>query len=361
MMISISIPHLYKEDKKYAIKAINDNFIGQGPNILEFEKKVASLAGKKFAVTCSNGTVALYMAIKALNLLKESEVILPSMTIISCLTAITENNLKPVFCDVYPNTWNIDFNSIKNKITPNTSALIIVDTYGLMVDPKELQEFRDQYPNIRIIEDASEAHGANYSGKVAGSLGDISTFSFYSNKIVATGEGGAVMTNNVDLYEKLLLIRNLNFIERKKYIHSDIGWNFRMSNLACSIGMGQIENISKTIKDRIRIQKRYNKHFKYYPEIQIPFIPQNAQNVCWYYAIIIKNNKYSQLLEELEKNKIDYRHFFYPLHQQPFIKEKITLEVSEYLYKHGLILPTYTGLKNKDIDFICKIVLNSIL
>ena len=360
-MIPISIPYLYKEDKRYAIKAIKDNFIGQGPNILEFEKKVASLSGREFAVTCSNGTTALYMALKTLDLPKGSEVILPSMTIISCLTAIIENNLKPIFCDVDPNTWNIDFNSVKNKITSNTSALIIVNTYGLMINPKELQDFKIQYPNIKIIEDASEAHGAYYNGKVAGSLGDISTFSFYSNKIVATGEGGAVMTDDIELYEKLLLIRNLNFIERKKYIHSDIGWNFRMSNLACSIGVGQIENINKTIKDRVRIQKRYNKHFYSCSEIQTPFEPFGGQNVCWYYAILIKNNKYNNLLEELNKNQIDYRHFFYPLHKQPFIESKDTLEISEYLYKQGIILPTYTGLKNKDIDFICKIVLNSIL
>jgi perosamine synthetase len=360
-MIPISIPHLYKEDKKYAIDAIKNNFIGQGPNILEFEKKLTKLTDRKFSVTCSNGTTALYMAIKALNLPEGSEVILPSMTIVSCLTAISENHLKPIFCDVNPDTWNVCFESIKNKITNFTSAIIIVDTYGLMVNPQELQDFRNQFPNIKIIEDASEAHGAKYGEKVAGSLGDISTFSFYSNKIVATGEGGAVMTDDHETYEKLLNIRNLNFKERKKYIHFDIGWNFRMSNLACSIGVGQIENIEKTIKNRIRIQKRYNKHFQSHPEIQLPFEGKNIQNVYWYYAVVIKNSKYNKLLQALEQNQIDYRHFFYPLHKQPFVDNQETLKTSEYLYEQGLILPTYTSLKNKDIDFICKIVLDTIL
>ena len=359
-MIPISIPHLYKEDKKYALQAIKDNFIGQGPNIAKFEAEIAKLADRRFAVTCSNGTTALYMAIKALDLPKGSEVILPSMTIVSCLTAILENDLKPVFCDVDPEFWNIDFDSVRDKITNNTSAIIIVDTYGLIVNADQLHTFREEYPNIKVIEDASEAHGSYYWEHKAGSLGDISTFSFYSNKIVATGEGGAVMTDDPELNERLLSIRNLNFTERKKYIHSDAGWNFRMSNLACSIGLGQIENINKTIKDRLRIRARYHKHFKNCPEIQTPFEYIGYKNVYWYYAIVIKNTKRDKLIHALEENGIDYRHFFHPLHQQPFINSNEKLVVSEYLYNKGLILPTYTGLKNKDIDFICKVVLDTV-
>ena len=359
-MIPISIPHLYKEDKKYAQQAIKDNFIGQGPNIAKFEEEIAKLADRRYAVTSSNGTTALYMAIKALGLPKGSEVILPSMTIVSCLTAILENDLKPVFCDSDPNTWNIDFDSVRDKITDMTTAVMIVDTYGLIVNPEELFEFRKQYPDIKIIEDASEAHGAYYWEHKAGSLGDISTFSFYSNKIVATGEGGAVMTDDPETYEKLLAIRNLNFTERKKYIHSEAGWNFRMSNLACSIGLGQIENIEKTIKDRKRIAKRYNDNFKSCPEIQIPYQADGFSNVYWYYAVLIKNYKYDKLLKALEENEIDYRHFFYPLHKQSFINSNQSLPISEHLFYRGLILPTYTGLKNKDIDFICKVVLDTI-
>jgi perosamine synthetase len=360
-MIPISIPHLYKEDKNYAIKAIKDNFISQGPNILQFEKKIAELTDRRYAVTCSNGTTALYMAIKALDLPKGSEVILPSMTIISCLTAVLENDLIPVFCDVNPDTWNICFDSVRDKITDNTSALIIVDIYGLIIDVNKLFKFREQYPHILVIEDASEAHGAKYWEHKAGSLGNISTFSFYSNKVVTTGEGGAVMTDDPQLYEKLLSIRNLNFIERKKYIHSESGWNFRLNNLSCSIGIGQIENIDKTIKDRKRIAKRYNSKFKKCTNIQLPSEELGYENVYWYYAIVINSAEYNKLLENLDANGIDYRHFFHPLHKQPFINSKETLVVSEHLYKNGLILPTYTGLKNKDIDFICKIVLETLL
>jgi len=359
-MIPISIPHLYKEDKKYAQQAIKDNFIGQGPNIAKFEEEIAKLADRRYAVTCSNGTTALYMAIKALGLPKGSEVIVPSMTIVSCLTAILENDLKPVFCDSDPHTWNIDFNSVRSKVSDITTAVIIVDIYGLVVDVDELTSFREEYPHIKIIEDASEAHGAYYWEHKAGSLGDISTFSFYSNKIVATGEGGAVMTDDPETYEKLLAIRNLNFTERKKYVHSEAGWNFRMSNLACSIGIGQIENIEKTIDDRLRIRARYNKHFNKCSAIQTPYETTGYQNVYWYYSIVINDDKYDNLLKALEENGIDYRHFFNPLHKQPFINSNESLPVSEYLFKRGLILPTYTGLKNKDIDFICKIVLDTV-
>jgi len=168
------------------------------------------------------------------------------------------------------------------------------------------------------------------------------------------------MTDDPETYEKLLAIRNLNFTERKRYIHSEAGWNFRLNNLSCSIGLGQIENIDKTIKDRKRIAKRYNDNFKSCTEIQIPYQADGFSNVYWYYAVVIKNTKYDKLLKALDDNGIDYRHFFNPLHKQPFNNSEERLPVSEHLYNKGLILPTYTGLKNKDIDFICKVVLDTV-
>lgn len=358
-MIPISIPYLYKNDKQYAIKAIQDGFIGQGEYIKKFEDSFSNYCDRKYGVTCSNGTIALYLAIKALNLPKRSEVILPSMTIVSCLTAIVENDLIPVFCDVDPTTWNIDFDSVEDKITDLTSALIIVDTYGLVVDSNKLQEFKNKYSSIKIIEDASESHGGSSYNKKAGSIGDISTFSFYSNKIVTTGEGGIILTDDEEVYNRLLLLRNLNFIERIKYIHSDAGWNFRLSNLACALGYGQLENIDTTISHRKRIASRYNKYFKNHPNIQIPYEDENHNNVYWYYAIMINKN-IDTIRETLVNNGIDYRHFFYPLHKQPFINSSEELKNSEYLFENGIILPTFTQLKNKDIDFICKTILNEL-
>ena len=358
-MIPIFQPHYYKEDQKLAIQTIREGYITNGPHILEFEKQFASLCNRKYAVTCSNGTVALYLAVKALNLPKGSEVILPSMTIISCLTAIVENGLKPVFCDIDSETWNIDFKSIESKITNNTSAVIVVNTYGLVVDTDKVLEFKQKYPSIQIIEDASESHGASHKGIMAGSIGDISTFSFYANKIVSTGEGGMVLTDDESVYEELLQLKNLNFIERKKYIHSAAGFNFRLTNLQCALGLGQLQNIHKTIKHRKRVAHKYNSFFSKNKDIQIPFESNEYNNVYWYYGIVVKKN-HNKVLKALEDNNIEYRHFFHPLHKQPFIDSKEILKNSEFSFENGILLPIFNKLTIPQIKFIAEVVLNEI-
>lgn len=358
-MIPISIPHLYKEDKSLAKKAINDGFIANGPEIALFEKEMAFYCNRKYAVTCSNGTVALYLAIKSLNLPTGSEVILPTLTIISCLTAITENGLTPVFCDSDRTTWNVSFESVKSKITSNTSAILLVDMYGLVLNVNEVNKLKSEYAHIKIIEDASEAHGAEFNGTRVGSIGDISTFSFYANKIITTGEGGMVLTDDVDVYEKLCLLRNLNFTDRKRYIHSDIGFNFRLNNISCCIGLGQLKNIDKTVKQRRRIANRYSSHLSKVESIQLPYSGSENDNVFWYYTIVIKKGV-DKVIQSLTNHNIDYRHTFYPLHKQPFINNDEVFENAEYIANNGIILPTYTNLTNKQIDFICKVIKESL-
>lgn len=358
-MIPISIPHLYKQDTKLAIDAIKSGFIAHGPNIELFEQEFASFCNRKYGVTCNNGTAALYLAIKALKLPAGSQVILPSMTIVSCLTAIIENELIPVFCDVNSTTWNIDCDSIRNSISSNTSAILVVDTYGLTVNVDEINQLKQDFPHIKIIEDASEAHGSSYKNYKAGSIGDVSTFSFYANKIITTGEGGIVLTNDKQIHDELMLLRNLNFVDRKRYIHDAAGFNFRMTNIQCSIGLGQLKNIHKTIKHRKRIAKQYNKMFANCNDIQLPYTDQNYNNVYWYYSIIIKRNR-DAIIKALEQNNIDYRCFFYPLHKQPFIQKSGNFPVTEYLSENGLILPTYTKLTNKQIKVIAKTILEQL-
>jgi perosamine synthetase len=172
--------------------------------------------------------------------------------------------------------------------------------------------FKNTFPHIKIIEDASESHGATHKNIKAGSLGDISVFSFYANKIVTMGEGGIILTDDPIIYNNLLQFRNLNFIDRKKYIHSEAGFNFRLTNIQCALGLGQFKNIDKTIKHRKRVAYAYNKEFKLNPTIQIPFEDKDYNNVYWYYGILINKN-YNKILKALEQNNVEYRHFFYPL------------------------------------------------
>jgi perosamine synthetase len=358
-MIPMSIPYLYKEDKNFAINAIKNNNLAYGPEIEEFEKQFASYCNRKYGVSCSNGTAALYLAVKALKLSKQSEVIIPSMSIVSLLNAVVKNNLTPVFCDVDSKTWNITYETIAKKITDNTSAIIVVDTYGLVVNINDINQLKKEYPHIKIIEDAAEAHGASHGSIKAGSIGDVSTFSFYANKIITTGEGGMILTDDEEIYKQLLSDRNINFVERKRYIHSESGFNFRMTNIQCCIGLGQLQNIDKTIKHRKRIAKCYNKNLKANKSIQLPFNGGGFDNVYWYYSIVVKEN-YDNVIKALQDNNIEYRHFFYPLHKQPFINSNDILPNSEYIAQHGLILPTYTELKNEQIDFISKIILEQL-
>lgn len=358
-MIPIFKPYLYQESKDLAKRAIDSGDIAQGPCIELFEKEFSSYCSRKYGVTCSNGTVALYLAIKALNLPKGSEVILPSMTIVSCLTAVVENGLKPVFCDIDPVTYNIDFTSLESKITSGTLGVIIVNTYGLVVDTDKLYEFKQKYSHIKIIEDASESHGATHKGLKAGSLGDISVFSFYTNKIVTTGEGGIVLTDDPEIYNQLLKLRNLNFIDRKKYIHSDAGFNFRLTNIQCALGLGQLQNIEETIQQRKRVAFEYNKYFLDHPNIQVPFEDKNYSNVYWYYGIVVNTN-YKKVLAALTDNEIDYRHFFYPLHKQPFINSKETFKNSESSFDSGILLPIFNELTNQEIKLISEVILDQL-
>jgi perosamine synthetase len=358
-MIPIFKPHLYQESKDLAKQAIDNEDIAQGPNIELFENRFSSYCNRKYGVTCSNGTVALYLAVKALNLPKGSEIILPSMTILSCLTSIVENDLNAVFCDIDPITYNVNFNSLESKITSKTSAIIIINTYGLVVNTDELKRFKLKYPNIKIIEDASESHGASHKEVKAGSLGDISTFSFYTNKIVTTGEGGMILTDDEKIYKTLLELRNLNFIDRKKYIHSDVGFNFRLTNIQCAIGLGQLQNVNETIYHRKRIAFEYDKHFSDNVNIQIPYKDKNYNNVYWYYGILVKKN-YNKVLESLTKNGIDYRHYFYPLHKQPFINSSEILLNSETSFDTGILLPIFNELSNDEIKFISQTIINQL-
>lgn len=358
-MIPIFKPFIYKEAKDLAIQAIKNGDITLGSNIKQFENEFSQYCGRLYGVTCSNGTASLYLAIKSLNLPAGSEIIVPSMTIVSCLTAIIENNYIPVFCDIDPITYNIDFDSMQSKVTKNTSAVIIVNTYGLLVDTDKLVTFKTKNPTIKIIEDASESHGALHKDKCAGQLGDVSIFSFYTNKIVTTGEGGIVLTDNPEINDRLLMLRNLNFIDRKKYIHTDVGFNFRLTNIQCAIGLGQFRNIDKTIQHRKRVAYKYNEYFDHHPLIQTPFEDENYSNVYWYYGIRIKSN-YKKVLQSLTTNNIDYRHFFYPLHKQPFVNSPETLKNSEESFDTGILLPTFNQLTNTKIQFISQTILKEL-
>ena len=262
--IPVNIPKLYNSEKTNVINCVRTNWISsEGKFVKEFEKKFSQYNSRKFGVAVSSGTAALEVAIKALNLKKNSEVIIPSFSIIATALCVVKCGLKPILVDCSLSTWNMDPKKVIKKISKKTSAIIITHIYGLPVDLQKIINVAKK-KNIKIIEDAAEVIGLKYKNKMCGSFGDVSTFSFYANKHITTGEGGMIVTNKKDIYEKCKSLRNLSFSKSyfDRYNHDDIGWNYRMTNMQAALGCGQLKSINKIVKRKREIGNLYYKHLK---------------------------------------------------------------------------------------------------
>ena len=235
--VPVNEPYLFGNEKKYLLKCLKDGYISSsGKFVKKFEEKFAKRVNRKFAISVSNGTAALQLAFEALNIKKKEEVILPSFTIISCVLPVIRSGAIPVLVDSDPNTWNMDVNKIEKKITSRTRAIIAPHIYGLPIDMDPLLKIAQKY-KLKVIEDAAEVLGLKYKNKECGSFGDVSTFSFYANKHVTTGEGGMIVTNNPQIAEKCKSLRNLCFNNKKRFVHYDLGWNYRFTNMQAAVGI----------------------------------------------------------------------------------------------------------------------------
>ena len=255
-VVPVNRPLIKGNELKYVSKVIKSGWISaDGHYVKKFEKKFSKYIKRKFSVAVSSGTAALDIAFKSINLKPEDEVIVPAFTIISCLNQIVRMGAKPVLVDADPKTFNIDINQLKKKITKKTKAILIVHIYGLPVDIDEILKITKK-KKIYIIEDAAEQLGQTYKDKPIGSFGDISTFSFFANKHITTGEGGMIATNNKLLSKKFLVLRNLSFqINKQKFIHDELGWNYRMTSMQAAFGLAQLENIKHFIKKKNKIKQ----------------------------------------------------------------------------------------------------------
>ncbi len=358
--IPVSEPWLTGKELEYVQDAIKSTFISsEGKYIEEFERKFASYIGRKFGVACSSGTNALILALRALELEKGSEVILPSFTIISCALAVIYNDLIPVFVDSDMKTWNMNPDEIERKITSKTKAILMVHTYGFPCDVDRIVEIAQKY-NLYIVEDFAEAIGSEYKGVKCGNFGIISCTSFYANKLITTGEGGMCLTDDERLAEKMKRLRNLAFIPEKRFFHYELGFNFRMTNIQAAIGLAQIENIEQRIKKKIFIGESYSKLLKPLEDegvISLP--PQDPQhkNTFWMYGVLLKNGiTADEIMKKLYERGIQTRPFFYPLHLQPAFErfswfKRENLSISEYLGKYGFYLPSGLTLDEEKIRF----------
>ena len=345
---------------KYIYNSINKGFVSSsGPSVQKFEKKWANYCDRKYGVSVSNGTVALQLALKLLNLKKNDEVIMPSNTIISCAMAAVYNGLKIVPIDCNLDNWCINESEIEKKISSRTKAILFVNIFGHPCDIDKLKKIAKKY-KLYLIEDAAESHGSKYKKKICGSFGDISTFSFYANKLITTGEGGMLVMNDRKLYLKALYYRNLCFNTDERFKHYDLGYNFRFTNLQADLGLAQMTKIKDLIKKKIQIAKNYINEFKnqnYFTYVQNK---SWAYNTYWMFGIVIKNKKISakRFIEKLKKEKIEARPFFYGLHKQPALTKKYIINNkcpnTDYISKYGLYLPTGYNLNKKMIKKISK-------
>jgi len=361
--IPVNVPKIFNQEKINVKHCLNTGWISsEGKFVKKFEKSFSQYNDRTYGVAVSSGTAALEISMKSLNLKNGSEVIIPSFSIISTALCVVKLGLKPVLVDSNLQTWNMDPSEIIKKITKKTKAIIITHIYGYPVDMKVILKLAKK-KNIKIIEDSAEMIGQTYYKKKCGSFGDISTFSFYANKHITTGEGGMILTNNKKLYEKCKSLRNLCFgVGTDRFNHDDIGWNYRMTNMQAAIGCGQLKNIKWIIKRKREIGRRYISILKKSKKIFIqPDKLNYSKNIFWVFGILL-NNKFNisrnNVVQKLLYNNIQTRNFFYPMHKQKIFKKmkifpkKQNFFNAEYLSRFGFYLPSGLGISNKEIDFV---------
>ncbi|AZO94020.1 DegT/DnrJ/EryC1/StrS family aminotransferase [Halocella sp. SP3-1] len=362
--IPVASPALGGNELEYVKRCVKTNWISsQGQFVNQFEEEFSSYIGTQFGVATSNGTTALHLALEALGIKENDEVIVPDLTFVATINAVLYTGATPVLVDIDKDSWNIDYKKIESKINRKTKAIIPVHLYGQPCNMEKIMEIANKY-NLYVIEDCAEAHGAEYKGKKVGSFGDISCFSFFGNKIITTGEGGMCLTNNQELKEKMRIIRDHGMDPQKRYWHKKIGYNYRMTNLQAAIGVAQLERIEEILGKRETIVKIYDSYLKGVKGITLQKNFKDRKRVCWIYTILIEENKYGinrdELRDNLRKNNIETRPLFYPLHEMDiYIKYCINndLRLSSKISEKGISLPTLLNMDDDTIRRICELII----
>jgi perosamine synthetase len=362
-IIPVCEPTLTGNELKYVTQCVETNWISSaGRFVDDFEAAFAAVCGTRHGVACANGTIALHLVLSTLGLQPGDEVIIPTFTMIATANAVTYLGARPVLVDSELDTWNMDVGQVEAKITPRTRAIIPVHTYGHPVDMDPLNEIARRY-NLWVIEDAAEAHGALYKGRKAGSLGDAAAFSFYGNKIITTGEGGMITTDNEEIARLAWNLRDHAFSTERHFWHKFIGFNYRMTNLQAAIGLAQTEQIDHFVAARRANAELYTSKLRHLPGITTPPEAPWATNVYWMYGILVDEAEFGltrdQLRQALARRGIETRTFFIPMHCQPVYFRQYKGERyprAELLCKRGLYLPSSSGLAASDVDYVVSII-----
>jgi perosamine synthetase len=366
--IPVNTPLLSGNELKYVSECIETGWISsEGPFIKKFENQFSSYVNRNYGIAVSNGSAALDIVIKALGIGVGDEVIMPAFTIISPAQSIVTSGAIPVLVDSEIHSWNMNVFEIESKINTRTKAILVVHIYGLPVDMDPIISICEKY-NLLLIEDAAEMHGQTYNGRMCGSFGDVSIFSFYPNKHITTGEGGMIVCDKIEIAEKCQKLRNLAFEPNgRRFIHNEIGWNYRMTNLQAAIGVAQLEKIDVHINLKRKNGLLYYELLKNRIDITLPLIETNfSNNIFWVFGLLLDSeDRLDKVVKALTEFGIGTRPFFWCMHEQPVFKnmglfENQSFPIAEKIARTGFYLPSGLGISEEDIVFICE-KLNKIL
>ncbi|MDR2409055.1 MAG: DegT/DnrJ/EryC1/StrS family aminotransferase [Bacteroidales bacterium] len=355
----VAVPAFLGNEKKYVNNCIDSSWISSnGEYINLFENAFAEFNDSKYALTCCNGTVALHLALMAMGVKAGDEIIVPAFTYIATANAVRYCGAKPVFADCLSDTWNLDPADFERKITPRTKCVIPVHLYGNPCNMGAITDIAEKH-NILILEDAAESHGATYNGKKVGSLSDIGIFSFFGNKIITTGEGGMIITNNDDYANLMKRLKGQGMDPNRRYWFNMIGYNYRMTNIEAAIGLAQLENIDEHIRRRKNIADIYIHELEEYQDyITFQKATRNAESVWWMFSLLLNEPaklSRDELMLKLREDNIETRPLFYPMHVMPPYEDKTAqCPVSENIASRGVNLPTHGMLSENDIKYICE-------
>ncbi|MGA9754624.1 MAG: DegT/DnrJ/EryC1/StrS family aminotransferase [Desulfobaccales bacterium] len=372
-MIPVNEPLLGNRELQYVTECLRTGWISSaGRFIQEFEEKWAAYCGMKYGIALSNGTTALQVAVACLSLKPGDEVIIPTFTIISCALAVVYNGGMPVLVDADPRTWCMDVHQIEARITHRTRALMPVHIYGHPVDMDAVRDLAHRY-NLMVIEDAAEVHGAEYlagrhdhqpTWRRCGGLGDLSVFSFYANKLITMGEGGMLLTRDPDLAAKARSLRNLCFRPEQRFLHTEMGHNFRLTNLQAAIGLAQLERLAEIISHKRWMGQAYTENLRDLPALQLPVEESWARQVYWMYGVVLDEATgltALDLAQRLKASGVETRPFFLGMHEQPVFLERGWFKgerypVAERLSRQGLYLPSGLTLTKDQLEQVCQAV-----
>lgn len=360
----VALPVLNGNEKKYVMDCLDSTWISSnGSYIKRFEEEFAAFCQVKHAIACSNGTTALHLALLAHGVGPGDEIIVPTLTFVATANAVTYCGAKPVFVDSEPETWNIDPKRIEERITPRTKGIVAVHLYGHPADMDPIRQLAQQY-GLFVMEDAAEALGAEYKGQRTGGLGDSAIFSLFGNKIITTGEGGVLTTNDDALADRARLLRGQGMDPERRYFHTVVGYNYRMTNIQAAIGCAQLQNAEWHIAQRLRIASHYTEHLRNCSALALPVEEEWAKNVYWLFSVVLHEGseaKRDEVIRRLQLRGIESRPFFYPMHVLPpyeKLQPASEFPVAGRIAAQGINLPSYGTLTEADVRYISSVLVN---